>query len=54
MTTMRGTPTVPFSSLIADTIATHGMLWAWRYYSKHGMSRQEFRLWAKLAYRMGT
>lgn len=47
MKTLSGTDTVHFSSLIADTINTHGVVWAWAYYSKHGMSRWEFRLWAK-------
>lgn len=51
--TTQGTITVPFSSLIVDTILTHGIAWAWRYYGKrHGMARWEFRLWAKLAYGM--
>lgn len=51
--TMQGTPTIPFSSLIGDTINTHGIPWAWTYYSKRGMSRQEFRLWAKATFKRG-
>lgn len=45
--TMQGNVNVPFSKLISDTINTHGVVWAWRYYGKRGMSRREFRLWAK-------
>jgi hypothetical protein len=51
---MHGTITVPFSLLITDTIQTHGVVWAWAYYSKRGMARWEFRLWAKLAVCGGT
>lgn len=47
--TMQGTVSVPFSSLINDTIQTHGVVWAWKYYGKRGMSRREFRIWAKAA-----
>ena len=44
---MRGTPTVPFSALFADTVQTHGVPWAWGHYSKHGMTQREFRIWLK-------
>lgn len=54
MRTMQGTPAVPFSSLIGDTINTHGIPWAWSYYSKRGMSQKEFRLWVKSTYRKGA
>lgn len=42
---MRGTLTIPFSSLFADTISTHGVTWAYAYYTRHGMPEWEFGLW---------
>ncbi len=44
---MRGSVQVTFSQLFADTVQKHGTVWAWQYYSKRGMSRQEFRIWRK-------
>lgn len=29
---MRGAPTIPFTSLVRDTIDTHGLAWAIDYY----------------------
>ena len=52
--TTQGTPTVPFSELFGDTLNNHGMAWAWNYYGKtHGMSRAEFRIWAKSTFKRG-
>lgn len=31
---MKGTPTIPFSALVADTIAAHGLTWAAKHYSR--------------------
>ena len=43
---MKGSLTVPFSELFRDTVATHGIGWAYGYYvSKHGMPNWEFRFW---------
>lgn len=50
MRTMIGSPAVPFSTLIGDTINNHGIRWAWNYYSKRGMTQKEFRIWAKSTY----
>lgn len=44
---MSGVKTVRFSDLFADTVNTHGTIWAWNYYSKRGMSQKEFRIWRK-------
>lgn len=33
-TTTSGRDNVPFTALVADTIATHGLTWACRYYYK--------------------
>jgi hypothetical protein len=45
---MHGTEQIRFTELFADTWQTHGTEFAWRYYSKHGMTRVEFRLWARI------
>ena len=42
---MSGTQEIHFSELFADTAKTHGVQWAWKYYSKRGMGRKEFRFW---------
>ena len=44
---MSGTPAVPFSDLFRDTVQAHGVPWAWAYYSRRGMTRLEFRFWAR-------
>lgn len=45
---MRGTIQVPFSSLFADTVQTHGVEWAYKHYvKKGGMQMWEFEFWAK-------
>ena len=42
---MRGTPSIPFNTLFADTCNTHGVAWARAYYLKHGMPAWEFAIW---------
>jgi hypothetical protein len=44
---MHGTQTIPFNTLFADTVDTHGSAWARQYYLKHGMQAWEFRMWLK-------
>ena len=44
---MTGSEQIHFSELFASTVAVHGLAWAWGYYSKKGMTRFEFRIWAK-------
>lgn len=42
-----GTPEVPFSSMVRDTIEAHGLRWAVHYYCvKHKLSAFEFRIFA--------
>jgi hypothetical protein len=49
---MFGKPTVPFSQLFIDTVATHGTHWAHAHYvTRHGMPAWEFRMWLKSTYR---
>lgn len=44
---MHGTPTVPFSTLVQNTIAVHGLAWSVRHYRvKHGLTALEFRIFA--------
>ena len=44
---MTGRPTVPFSELVRDSIAAHGLAWAVRAYRvKHGLTAFEFRIFA--------
>lgn len=43
--TMKGNQTIRFSELFADTIGTHGVLWAHAYYVRHGMEEWEFSFW---------
>ena len=45
---MCGTPTVPFSSLLLDTIAAHGTAWAFAYYARRGLSLEEALIWVRL------
>ena len=43
---MKGSNTVHFSALFADTVCTHGVVWAEQYYvRKHGMPKWEFGIW---------
>lgn len=42
---MTGSPTVRFSDLFADTVATHGVAWAHRHYIRRGMPAWEFGVW---------
>jgi hypothetical protein len=50
---MRGTPTIPFSALVADTIACHGLTWAMAYYAKR-LPRHELRVFMRAAYLLGA
>lgn len=49
---MRGTLSVPFSSLVQDTIATHGLAWAAAYYAKRGLPLWQFLVFAGLRQRV--
>ena len=42
---MRGSISIPFSSLFADTCDMHGVAWAQAYYLKRGMPAWEFAVW---------
>lgn len=43
---MHGTPTIPFSELFADSVRTHGTIWAWNHYvKKGGMKEWEYKFW---------
>lgn len=42
---MQGSPSLPFSILFADTLATHGIEWARAHYIKRGMPAWEFTFW---------
>lgn len=42
---MRGSITVPFSQLFADTVQTFGVAWAHRHYTRRGMPSWEFGVW---------
>jgi hypothetical protein len=42
---MRGNTTITFSTLFEDTIMAHGVAWAHAYYTRKGMSHQEFGTW---------
>ncbi len=46
---MRGTLTIRFVDLFADTVNTHGARWAHQYYAKRGMSDFEYGVWLKSA-----
>lgn len=45
---MRGTPTIPFTSLMRDTIDTHGLRWAMTYYAKR-LAPWELRVFMRAA-----
>lgn len=49
---MSGSGSVRFSDLFADTVKTHGVLWAAEYYAKRGMKEWEFRFWLNGVQRM--
>ena len=43
---MHGTIEIPFSELFADSVRTHGTIWAWRHYvKKGGMAEWEYKFW---------
>ena len=42
---MKGSIDVPFHTLFADTVSTHGEAWARSYYTKNGMQAWEFAFW---------
>lgn len=44
---MKGSVHVPFNTLFADTVQTHGVEWARQHYTKGGMSEWEFDFWLK-------
>jgi len=44
---MRGSLSVRFSELFADTIQTHGVVFALCYYCKRGMTEWEFAFWMR-------
>lgn len=44
---MQGKGSIRFSDLMTDTIAVHGLLWAYNHYCKrNGMEAWEFFFWA--------
>lgn len=49
---MRGTLSVPFSSLVQDTIQTHGIAWAAAYYAKRGLPLWQFLVFAGIKARV--
>ena len=44
---MRGTLTIPFSALVADTIEAHGLTWAAKHYAKRGLPLWQFLIFAR-------
>lgn len=44
---MRGSLAYPFGEMFRDTCAEHGWLWAYVFYTDHGMSEWEFDFWQK-------
>ena len=48
---MRGYLNVRFSELFADTLATHGVSWAAKYYKDRGMGPWEFLFWMRVVSR---
>ncbi len=45
---MKGTPRIPFSTLFADTVKTHGVDFAIQHYvRKHRMPAWEFYFWMR-------
>ena len=51
---MRGTLTIPFSALVADTIEAHGLAWAAAYYAKKGLPLWQFLIFARSALLKGN
>lgn len=51
--TPSGKLTVPFSSLVQDTVKTHGLSWAARYYAKRGLPLWQFLVFAGIKTRKG-
>jgi hypothetical protein len=47
--TVRGTPQIPLTTLMADTIATHGLTWSMTYYAKR-IPLRELRVLMRSAY----
>lgn len=45
---MHGTPTIPFSELVRDTIREHGLTWAAQHYAKRGLPLWQFVIFAGL------
>lgn len=44
---MRGTPEIPFTALVADTIRAHGRGWARAYYLRRGLSIWEWAIFSR-------
>lgn len=44
---MQGSTSVPFSTLFADTVRTHGAAWAMAYYQRRGMPAWELAFWLR-------
>lgn len=44
---MNGRGQVRFTELFTDTIQTHGVVWGFQYYKKHGMQAWEFGFWLR-------
>ena len=43
---MHGTIHIPFSELFADSVRTHGTIWAWKHYVVKGkMAEWEYKFW---------
>ncbi len=45
---MHGAINVPFSTLVQDTVKTHGLAWSARYYAKRGLPLWQFVVFAGL------
>lgn len=50
---MQGHLSVPFSSLVQDTVKAHGLSWAARYYAKRGLPLWQFLIFAGIKTRKG-
>lgn len=47
MQTLKGSPVVPFSWMVQDTIREHGLRWAVEFYCvRHNLPSHEFRIFA--------
>jgi hypothetical protein len=47
MKSLSGSLVFPFDQMVKDSIATHGLGWAVRYYvKKHGIPSWQFRIYA--------